>query len=667
MDRGKRVAVIGALWVAADAESAAGPVELETVTVTATKTEHLAFEVAGSVSVVAAETIEAEQPQSLNDILKALPNIELFSGPRRLGEEANIRGFSDERIVTTLDGARQNFSIGHQGRFVLEPDLLKQVEVYRGANSALYGSGALGGVIALTTKDPSDFLEAEEILGAWLKGGFQSVNDEWLGSLAVFGRLGPSLEYLGHFSYRDSSDIKLGNGETLADSAERSIAGSGKLYWRPLPYHKLRASIDQFHTEGDFPANPQSVPSRDNEVADTDIERRTYTIGYRYDDPQNPWARIEATAYQTEIDEDLRRLMSGIGTATEFNTTGFDLRNSSRFAFGGERLRQVFAYGVEYYKDEQQGTQDRQPRGSFPDAEADVYGFYLQDEIMLFEHVSLIPGFRYDHYDLEAGAQGQRQESEISPKVGLLLHPTGWLTLWGNYAEGFRVPTLPEMFAEGLHFRGFPPFAPDNFFVPNPNLRPETTRSWEGGLRTHWDGLFTSSDKLRLQAAYFDTEARDLIDLVVDITGGTTTSRNLTNARLFGYEAELNYEALHFFAGIGYSQARGKDEDTGAPLTAIPADKLVAQLGVRDPGWGLSTGLQSRFVDRQDRVPEGVPETPGYAVYDLYASWLPGSASLWGLRVDFGIDNLTDKAYRRHLSVLDEARQNFKISVSYQF
>jgi hemoglobin/transferrin/lactoferrin receptor protein len=152
----------------------------------------------------------------------------------------------------------------------------------------------------------------------------------------------------------------------------------------------------------------------------------------------------------------------------------------------------------------------------------------------------------------------------------------------------------------------------------------------------------------------------------VDITGGTTTSRNLTNARLFGYEAELNYEALHFFAGISYSQARGKDEDTGAPLTAIPADKLVAQLGVRDPGWRLSAGLQGRFVDRQDRVPEGVPETPGYAVYDLYASWLPGSASLLGLRVDFGIDNLTDKAYRRHLSVLDEARQNFKISVSYQ-
>ncbi|MGH8609628.1 MAG: TonB-dependent receptor plug domain-containing protein, partial [Gammaproteobacteria bacterium] len=97
------------------AAQSAGIAELETVTVTATKTERPAYEVPGSVSVITTEDIEAEQPQSVDDLLQDLPNVELFSGPRRIGEEANIRGFSDERIVTTLDGARQNFSIGHQG------------------------------------------------------------------------------------------------------------------------------------------------------------------------------------------------------------------------------------------------------------------------------------------------------------------------------------------------------------------------------------------------------------------------------------------------------------------------------------------------------------------------------------------------------------------------
>lgn len=50
-------------------------------------------------------------------------------------------------------------------------------------------------------------------------------------------------------------------------------------------------------------------------------------------------------------------------------------------------------------------------------------------------------------------------------------------------------------------------------------------------------------------------------------------------------------------------------------------------------------------------MPAGVPVTPGYGVCDLYASWLLAGA---GLRVDFGIENLADKSYRRPLSLIDE-------------
>jgi hemoglobin/transferrin/lactoferrin receptor protein len=59
--------------------------------------------------------------------------------------------------------------------------------------------------------------------------------------------------------------------------------------------------------------------------------------------------------------------------------------------------------------------------------------------------------------------------------------------------------------------------------------------------------------------------------------------------------------------------------------------------------------------------------TPGYGVCDLFASWVPEAADYSGLRVDLGIDYLTDKAYRRHLSLIEEAGRNFKVSVSYRF
>ncbi len=639
-------------------------IELPVVTVTATKTQRSAFEVPASVSIVGRERIDSEEPQSIGDLLEELPNVELLSGPRRIGETANIRGFDEERIVTTIDGARQNFNIGHQGRFFLEPDLLKQVEVYRGANSALYGSGAIGGVIALTTKDASDLLDPGERFGARLKTGFQDVNDEWLGSLAAYGRIGEDVEYLGNVTYRDSSDLTLGNGDTLEDSAEQSVSGLGKVTWRPGEHHRLLASIDIFDTEGDFPANPQSLDSPMNEVADTDIERNTYTVGYRYEDPKNPWARVDLVAYRTELAEELDR-ESGNDTSTDFDTTGFDLRNTTRW--DGAYANQAFTYGVEYYHDGQEATLNGGPRSSFPDAEDDIYGFYLEDEITVAERLSVIPGFRYDHYALDAGTRGESTASEVSPKVGLLFRTTDWLTIWGSYAEAFRAPGLTEAFAEGLHFRGIPGVFPDNFFVPNPDLKPETTSTLEAGLRTRFDDLLIEGDRLRLQAGYFDTGAADFIDLEVNISAGTTRPNNIQDAELHGFEAELGYDASRFFAAMGYSETRGRDATKGEPLTSVPPDKLVATLGLRLPELGLVFTGRGRFVKRQDEVPAGVPVTPGYGVCDLYASWLPAGAGYAGLRVNFGIENLTGKSYRRHLSLIDEAGRNFKASVSYRF
>ncbi|MGQ0594960.1 MAG: TonB-dependent receptor domain-containing protein [Gammaproteobacteria bacterium] len=186
-------------------------------------------------------------------------------------------------------------------------------------------------------------------------------------------------------------------------------------------------------------------------------------------------------------------------------------------------------------------------------------------------------------------------------------------------------------------------------------------------MRTRFDHLLMEGDRLRLEAAYFDTDARDFIDLEVDIVAGTTRPDNIQDAELHGFETELGYDATRFFAALGYSETRGRDTTSSAPLTSVPPDKLVATLGLRLPELGLVFTGRGRFVKRQDEVPAGVPVTPGYGVCDLYASWLPEAAGYSGLRVDFGIDNLTDKSYRRHLSLIDEAGRNFKVAVSYRY
>ncbi len=79
----------------------------------------------------------------------------------------------------------------------------------------------------------------------------------------------------------------------------------------------------------------------------------------------------------------------------------------------------------------------------------------------------------------------------------------------------------------------------------------------------------------------------------------------------------------------------------------------MATAGIHSPAWGLMLGWRTAFVEEQDRVPTGDFPT--------------GQGLGRGLRFDFGVDNVTDKDYRRHLAVLKEPGINIKASLSYSF
>ena len=135
---------------------------MEGVTSTASKSSRDPFTLAESVSIVDRDAIETEQAAQLGDLLEGLANVSIAGGPRGVAQQVVIRGVGDERILFLLDGARQNFSRAHNGRVFVDPELLKRVEVLRGPASALWGSGAIGGVVALTTVDAADLLAPGE-------------------------------------------------------------------------------------------------------------------------------------------------------------------------------------------------------------------------------------------------------------------------------------------------------------------------------------------------------------------------------------------------------------------------------------------------------------------------------------------------------------------------
>ena len=138
--------------------AAPGVTYLDPISIFATLNPIASFEYPGQVSVVERDAIQTRQASDLEDVLQHVPGVLVDGGARRSGQAPTIRGFREEDILILLDGARQNFISGHDGRLFIEPDLLKSVEVVKGPISSLYGSGGLGGAIALTTVDASDFL-----------------------------------------------------------------------------------------------------------------------------------------------------------------------------------------------------------------------------------------------------------------------------------------------------------------------------------------------------------------------------------------------------------------------------------------------------------------------------------------------------------------------------
>ncbi|MEM9779979.1 MAG: TonB-dependent receptor, partial [Pseudomonadota bacterium] len=99
---------------------------------------------------------------------------------------------------------------------------------------------------------------------------------------------------------------------------------------------------------------------------------------------------------------------------------------------------------------------------------------------------------------------------------------------------------------------------------------------------------------------------------------------------------------------------RGEGRETpGAPiepLTSIPADELALTLGTRFPDQDLELGVRGVFAADQDDLPDGDAPSPGYAVYDLFASWTPDEGVLQGAEFRFGVENVFDRQYQEHLS-----------------
>ena len=135
----------------------------EVVVVSGSRMEQKLEDVSGPISVITAKQIEEQVVTNVADLFRYEPGVTVLGGQGD-AQTFIIRGMGENRVKVVRDGVRQNdaYSKGGVGQSYFDTDMIKQVEVAKGPASAAYGSDALGGVIAITTKDASDFLKGKD-------------------------------------------------------------------------------------------------------------------------------------------------------------------------------------------------------------------------------------------------------------------------------------------------------------------------------------------------------------------------------------------------------------------------------------------------------------------------------------------------------------------------
>jgi hemoglobin/transferrin/lactoferrin receptor protein len=656
---------------AADEAAETPATELKGISVTATRNPIKAFEYPGMVTVQGREEIQLLQPSTPDDILRFVPNVEFSGGPRRTGEVPSIRGFSGPDVIILFDGARQNYNSGHQGRFFIDPSVLKQVEVLRGPASSLYGSGGTGGVIEFRTLDAADFLAPDETVGARVSTGYQAANRETLGTFTGFATPVEGLGLVGSFAKRDSGSIELGDGSELDESDDDIISGFGKASYSFADHHRIEGSYLTFRNEAEEPSNGQGLGSGD--LTEKDIQSDTFRAAYSYKNPADKLLDLDVLAYYTDFKADELRLegaSAGELLKRDVDTIGFRVDNRSR-AMLSDSIGATFTYGGEFYRDVQNGESASGDRDGVPDAKSNFYGLFSQAEIAIAEpfgmlpgDVLIIPGLRFDSYRSSSDVADSNSEQAVSPRIGLSYLPADWLMMFASYGHAFRAPHIDELYLTGVHFSQGPVI---NNFIPNPDLKPQRTRTFEFGGGMSFKDLFQDDDELQFKASHFLTWGKDFIDLEVLQPGfvGTTQSVNVPRAKLWGSEIEASYDGPRFLGSLGWSSIDGEDRDTGEKLGVLTADRLTLVGGVKVPEIDSLIGWRSTFAAKFDKVDDPSEERDNYNIHDVFFAWQPSDGFLQGFRVDLGVDNLFDADYERVYAGVSEQGINFKGLVSY--
>ncbi|MBA1195236.1 TonB-dependent siderophore receptor [Pseudomonas entomophila] len=570
-------------------------------------------------SIITAEDIKRRPPANdLSDIIRREPGVNLSgnsaSGARGNNRQIDLRGMGPENTLILIDGkpssARNAVRYGWNGdrdtrgeTNWVPAEAVERIEILRGPAAARYGSGAMGGVVNIITKRPTQELKGNVSLFTVLpedsaEGASRRANFNLSGGLTD----DLSFRLYGGLAKTDADDLDIN-----AEHASSALAGgregvrnkdiNGLLSWKLNDEHRLELSSG-YSRQGNLYAGDTMNSNAGGNLdlisslygKETNImQRSTYDLTHLGD---FAWGSTRTSlSYEYVRNWRLNEGLAG-GPEGAINDSGADMSRLRNTRLSSEvnlpltlgNTDHVLTLGGEYLYEvlNDQGSfraQSFDPTGNPGDVipgfdrsdtkmSAKSYALFAEDNIVIGD-TTITPGLRLDHHE----AFGDN----LSPSLNLSHKLTDELTVKGGIARAYKTPNLYQYNPNYLLYsrgNGCSVQQTNNggcYLQGNANLDPETSVNKEIGLlydRGTW----------RTSATYFRNDYKNKIiggtDVVTDVNGGrrVTQWENAGKALVEGVEGNFFIEltpSLDWNTNLTW-MLNNDNRDTGEPLSVVP-------------------------------------------------------------------------------------------------
>ncbi len=660
------------------------------IIVTATRTEKDTFDIPNPVSVVGSEKIAQKTPNTITDLLRDLPGVDV-NGVGTNQPRPMIRGQRGQRILLLEDGIRLNNSrqTSDFGEIpgLVDVSSVRRIEVVRGPASVLYGSDAIGGVVNMITHRPR--YSGPEYLTGSASYRYSSADSQGKASVNVSGHYG-KFGFLVASTYRESDDyrapsgsfgkIHLADNVRVHDTGLRDDSLNARFEWSLGENEYLFVKAERYRSNN---AGFGYVAPSDFNPRDAKILRITYpfqdvdqySLGYRANQLRARLAdTVSATIYsranKRRFNLDLEiPFFPGAGmriassTFTDVDTMGTRVEATKLLD------RHVVTYGLDAFRDDSTSTNDTMtsffgfPRPSrethtppLPDATYTSYGVFVQDDAELTNRFSAIVGLRAQSVTAKSERTAglpeldaaKSTDSAVVWATNLIYELSNEFKLVGTIGTSFRSPNLAERFFNGPTPEG------SGFQRRNLDLEPEKGFNIDLGLKYRRERVY-------FELTAFRNRVKDGI-AVADITAKPTPENpkpdptfqkvNVDRLTFKGIECLFDWAfARNWSVGMNYTHLSSQND--ASPHMGVSdsySDKYNASLRYHDEAgrfWGeyhlRHNGEQSDTVIGKDNPLGNV--FPSFTVHDLRGGFRLYKGPRVTHKLGLAIENLFNELY----------------------